>query len=87
MAQNMNDKPRGFGIRELNGSGHTIEVSGGQTYSTSSMNLRYVLSAFSGFAKSHPDMKMMLNMVDDFGRKKPVARSMNGHTSLLILFR
>lgn len=86
MASDMN-KPRGFGRRELNGSGHTIEVSGGETYSTSSMNLRYVLSAFSGYATSHPDKKMILNMVDDFGRKKPVARSVNGHTSLLILFR
>lgn len=87
MASDMNEKPRGFGRRELHGSGHTIEVSGGETYSTSSMNLSYVLSAFSGFAKSHPDAKMILNMVDDFGRKKPVARSSNGHTSLLILFR
>ena len=85
MAQDL--KPRGFGKRELNGSGHTIEVSDGETYSTSSMNLKYVLSAFSGFAQSHPDKKMILNMVDDYGRKKPVARSINGHTSLLILFR
>lgn len=85
MAQDL--KPRGFGKRELNGSGHIIEVSGGETYSTTSMNLKYVLSAFSGYAQSHPDKMMKLSVVDDFGRITPVARSMNGHTSLLILFR
>lgn len=83
----MTDRPRGFGSRALHGPGHVIEVSGGETYSTSSMNVRYVLSAFSGYAQAHPDKRMMLNVIDDFGRKTPVARSVNGHTSLLILFR
>lgn len=85
MAQDM--KPRGFGRRALQGSGHVIEVSDGETYSTSSMNIRYVLSAFSGYAQAHPDKMMKLSVVDDFGRITPVARSVNGHTSLLILFR
>ena len=87
MAPVMTDRPRGFGSRALQGTGHVIEVSDGKTFSTSSMNVRYVLSAFSGYAQAHPDKKMMLNMIDDFGRKTPVARSINGHTSLLILFR
>lgn len=85
MAQDL--KPRGFGRRELHGPGHVIEVKDGETYSTSSMNIRYVLSAFSGYAQAHPDKSMKLSVVDDFGRSTPVARSINGHTSLLILFR
>lgn len=85
MAQDM--KPRGFGRRELHGSGHIIEVSEGETYTTSSMNVRYVLSAFSGYAESNPDKRMILSVVDEFGRSTPVARSINGHTSLLIPFR
>ena len=86
MASSMMDKPRGFGRRQLIGSGHIIE-SGNETFSTNSMNVKYVLSAFSGYARNHPERKMLLSMIDDYGRSKPIARSVNGHTSLLILFR
>ena len=80
------EKPRGFGRRELIGSGHIIEVED-ETFSTNSMNVKYVLSAFSGYARNHPDKRMLLSMVDSFGYSKPIAKSVNGHTSLLILIR
>ena len=80
------EKPRGFGRRELIGSGHIIEV-GDETFSTNSMNIKYVLSAFSGYARNHPDKRMLLLMIDGFGNSKPIAKSIDGHTSLLIMIR
>ena len=79
-------KPRGFGHKELIGSGHIIETDKGDTFTSSSLNLRYVLSTFQGFAREHPDSKMIMKMVDDYGREKPVAKAVSGKVSLLILF-
>lgn len=79
-------RPRGFGNAELMGSGHIIETDGGDTFTTSSTNIKYVLSAFSGFAQGHPDSKMILKMADGYGREKPIAKAVSGKVSLLILF-
>jgi len=79
-------RPRGFGHTELMGSGHIIETDDGETFTTSSMNVKYVLSAFSGFAHVRPDSKMILKLKDSYGREKPIAKAVSGKVSLLILF-
>ena len=85
MAQDL-IKPRGFGRTELDGCGHIIETDEGDRYSSSSNNLKYVLSTFNGFAKDHSDHNMILKQKDDYGREKPIAKSVLGRVSLLILF-
>lgn len=85
MAQDL-IKPRGFGKTELDGCGHIIETDNGDRYSSSSNNLKYVLSTFNGFAKDHSDHNMILKQKDDYGREKPIAKSVLGRVSLLILF-
>ena len=79
-------RPRGFGRAELIGSGHIIETDDGDTFTSSSTNVKYVLSAFSGFAQTHPENKMVLKMADGYGREKPIAKAVSGKVSLLILF-
>lgn len=79
-------KPRGFGNRELYGPGHIIETDEGETFTSTSMNLKYVLSTFQGFAREHPENNMVLKMQDDYGRLKSVAKAVSGKVSLLILF-
>ena len=79
-------KPRGFGLRDLHGAGHIIETDDGEQYTSTSMNLKYVLSTFQGFAREHPDNNMVLKMQDDYGRLKSVAKAVSGKVSLLILF-
>ena len=79
-------KPRGFGKTELDGCGHIIETDEGNRYSSTSTNLKYVLSTFNGFAKDHSEHNMILKQKDDYGREKPIAKSVSGRVSLLILF-
>ena len=84
MAQDL-IKPRGFGRTELDGSGHIIETDEGSRYLSSSTNLKYVLSTFNGYAKDHSDHNMILKQKDDYGRERPIAKSVLGRVSLLIL--
>lgn len=78
-------RPRGFGKTVLNGSGHVIETDSGETYTSTSMNMKYVLSTFQGFALDNPNKKMILKECDDYGREKPIAKAVFGKVSLLIL--
>lgn len=79
-------RPRGFGKTELNGSGHIIETDSGETYTSTSMNMKYVLSTFQGFAMGNPTKRMILKECDDYGRIRPIAKAVFGKVSLLILF-
>lgn len=79
-------KPRGFGLRDIYGPGHIIETDQGERFASSSTNLKYVLSTFDGYAKEHPNRNMILKLRDDYGREKPIAKSVSGKVSLLIIF-
>lgn len=68
--------PRGFGPTVS--EGHIIRTSdGGFSCYTRSMNTRYVLSCFLGFAKSNPDTDAILSR--SVGEtEEPIARAHDG---------
>lgn len=68
--------PRGFGPKQA--SGHSIEFSDGTMLYSKSLNTRYVLSAFKGYANAHPAERMILR--DSEG---PIARASDGNVYIL----
>lgn len=68
--------PRGFGPKVA--SGHSIELSDGTMLYSKSLNTRYVLSAFKGYANANPKERMILR--DSEG---PIARAVDGDVFIL----
>lgn len=68
--------PRGFGPTVS--EGHIIRTEDGSfSCYTKSINTRYVLSCFLGFAKANPDIDATLYR-SDMKDEQPVARAKNG---------